>query len=154
MGDQFKTEIQRVNGYLREIVTFFDSSGRPISQVVNPLMVELKPRDVFQLFVGSFLIATPLCFTEEVWNLSVELPRKNAYFLGLLSLVTVILFIYFNFYRYKLKGQIIEFIKRVLVDDCTHKVGEIRNITHFHGFEHAIQSFLHFWPQAARNVST
>lgn len=109
-----KTEIKRINGYLKEVVTFFDSTGKPISQVMNPLMVELKPRDVLQLFVGAFLIAAPLCFTEEVWNLSIQLPRANAYALGAVSLITVILFIYFNFYRFKLRGHLVEFIKRVL----------------------------------------
>lgn len=113
-NNQLKTEIKRVNGYLREVVTFFDSSGKPISQVMNPLMVELKPRDILQLFVGAFLIAAPLCFTEEIWTLSKELQPFNAYALGMVSLVTVISFIYFNFYRFRLKGNIIEFVKRVL----------------------------------------
>lgn len=64
MKSSQKTEIRRINGYLREFITFFDSSGNPISQVMNPLMVELKPRDILQLFAGAFLISSPLCFTE------------------------------------------------------------------------------------------
>jgi len=114
MGNQMKTEIKRINGYLKEVVTFFDSTGKPISQVMNPLMVELKPRDILQLFVGAFLIAAPLSFTEEVWNLSIQLPRANTYALSAVSLITTILFIYLNFYRFKLKGNLVEFIKRVL----------------------------------------
>lgn len=113
MNNQLKTEIKRVNGYLKEVVTFFDDSGKPISQVMNPLMVELRPRDVLQLFVGAFLIAAPLCFTEEIWTLSIELGIVNACALIAVSLTTVILFIYSNFYRYKLKGHVVEFIKRV-----------------------------------------
>ena len=114
MSSTIKTEIKRVNGYLKEVVTFLDSSGKPISQVMNPLMVELKPRDVFQLFIGAFLIASPLCFTEEVWNLSVELKRWNVYALTISSVFTTTLFIYFNFYRFKLKGNVINFTKRLL----------------------------------------
>lgn len=114
MGSQFKTEIQRINGYLKEVTTFFDNSGKPISHVVNPLMVELRPRDVAQIFVGALLVATPLCLTEEVWNLSVELPQLNFILLLLSSFFTVMLFVYFNFYRFKLKGNIINFIKRIL----------------------------------------
>lgn len=109
-----KTEIKRVGGYLKEIVTFFDDSGKPISQVMNPLMVELKPRDITQIFIGAFLVATPLCFTEEVWKLSEELPRVNIYYLLTCSFVTVTLFVYFNFYRFKLKGHVLEFIKRII----------------------------------------
>lgn len=76
-------------------------------------MVELKPRDILQIFVGAFLIATPLSFTEEVWQLSISLKRQNVYALGFVSLITATLFIYFNFYRYKLKGHVIEFVKRI-----------------------------------------
>ena len=113
MGTELKTEIRRVNGYLKEVVTFLDASGKPISQVMNPLMVELKPRDVLQIFVGAFLVAAPLAFTEEVWNLSVELKRQNVFALGGVSMVTVAMFIYLNFYRFKLKGNVFEFVKRI-----------------------------------------
>lgn len=114
MANRQKTETKRVNGYLKEVITFFDSSGKPISQVVNPLMVELKPRDVLQIFVGAFLIAAPLSFTEEVWQLSISLKRANVYALGGISIVTVTLFIHLNFYRYKLRGHFLDFFKRVL----------------------------------------
>ncbi len=114
MGDNFKSEIQRINGYLKEVITFLDATGKPIHQVINPVMVELKPRDVLQLFVGSFLIAAPLSFTEEIWTLSKDLPDRNALALVSISLVVVISFIFFNFYRYRMKGHVIEFIKRVV----------------------------------------
>lgn len=108
-----RTEIKRIGGYLKEIVTFFDDSGKPIGHVMNPLMVELKPRDIAQIFVGSFLVAAPLCLTEEVWNLSSELPLVNTLYLVLCSLSIVIAFVYFNFYRFKLKGHVINFVKRI-----------------------------------------
>lgn len=108
------TEIKRVNGYLKEFITYFDDSGRPISQVMNPLMVELKPRDILQIFIGAFLVASPLCFTEEVWSLSISLKEQNIYYLISLSFILVTSFIYFNFYRFRIKGHIVNFIKRVL----------------------------------------
>lgn len=109
-----KSEVQRINGYLREVVTFFDDSGKPLSQIMNPLMTELKPRDILQIFVGAFLVSAPLCFTEEVWVLSERLKEPNVYALTAVSFITVILFIYFNFYRFRLKGNIIEFLKRTV----------------------------------------
>jgi len=114
MSDRIKTETQRINGYLKEVVTMFDSSGKPISQIINPLMVELKPRDVLQLFVGAFLVAAPLSFTEEVWTLSEELKPFNITALTLVSLSVATLFIYFNFYRFRLRGNILNFSKRVI----------------------------------------
>ncbi|MCO4793536.1 MAG: DUF2391 family protein [Bacteriovoracaceae bacterium] len=114
MNNNFETEVKRINGYLKEVVTFFDSTGRPISQIVNPLMTELKPRDILQIFVGAFLVASPLCFTEEVWNLSISLKRGNVYLLGFISLITSALFVYFNFYRFRIKGNVANFFKRVI----------------------------------------
>ena len=114
MNKKVETEVKRINGYLKEVVTFFDSSGKPISHVINPLMVELKPRDISQLFIGALLVSTPLCFTEEVWTISENLKMTNIYYLILCSFITITGFVYFNFYRFKLKGNIIEFIKRIL----------------------------------------
>lgn len=109
-----ETEIKRINGYLKEVTTFFDASGKPISHMINPLMVELKPRDILQIFVGSLLISSSLCFTEEVWNLSVQLKGEKVLSLFLVSVFVITGFIYFNFYRYRLKGHVIEFFKRII----------------------------------------
>lgn len=112
--DLFKSEIKQVGGYLKEVVTFFDSSGKPISHVINPLMVELRPRDITQIFVGALLVSSPLCFTEEVWTLSVNLKNENVIYLAISSIVAVLLFVYYNFYRDKLRGNVIEFVKRII----------------------------------------
>ena len=112
--DLFKTEIRRINGHLKELVTFLDSSGNPIGQVMNPIMVELRPRDIIQIFVGSLFIASPLSFTEEVWIISSELSVVNVFLLWCCSLITVVLFVFYNFYRATLKGHVIEFVKRIM----------------------------------------
>ncbi len=112
--DLFKSEIKQVGGYLKEVVTFFDSSGKPISHIVNPLMVELRPRDITQIFVGALLVSSPLCFTEEVWTLSISLKNENVVYLAISSIVAVLLFVYYNFYRDKLRGNVIEFVKRII----------------------------------------
>ena len=114
MGEKYKAELKRINGYLKEVVTFFDDTGKPIGHVMNPFMVEFHPRDIMQIFVGSLLVSSPLCFTEEVWTLSEQLKMENVYYLTLCSVLAVVLFVYFNFYRRKLKGHIIEFIKRIV----------------------------------------
>ena len=112
--DNHKVELKRIGGYLKEVVTFFDNSGKPIGQVINPLMIEFRPRDIAQIFIGALLVASPLCFTEEVWKLSVELPNQNIYYLALCSFVVVTTFVYFNFYRFKLRGHLVDFFKRIV----------------------------------------
>lgn len=114
MKSTVKSEIRRINGYLKEVVTLFDESGKQISHVINPIMVELKPRDIMQIMVGSFLIGSPLCFTEEVWVLSENLNVGKVETLALVSVATVTLFIYLNFYKNRLKSHFFEFVKRVL----------------------------------------
>lgn len=111
---KINSELKRVNGYLKEVVTIFDASGKPVSQVLNPVMVELKSRDIFQLLAGSFIIASPLCFTEEVWKLSEEMSNEGAMLIGVVSFVLITCYIYFNFYRNRLRGFVAEFVKRVL----------------------------------------
>lgn len=111
--NRYTSEIKRINGYLKEIITFLDDSGNPIGHSINPLMVELKPRDITQLFIGSLLVSTPLCFTEEVWKISESLSDRNIGGFFLLSILAVTSFIYFNFYRYRLNGHFIEFLKRI-----------------------------------------
>jgi uncharacterized membrane protein len=144
MSKKIKTEVQRINGYLKEVVTFFDSSGKPISQIMNPLMTELKPRDIIQIFVGAFLVAAPLCFTEEVWQLSIDLKTFNVYALVSLSLVTVISFIYFNFYRFKLKGNVIEFIKRVVATYVITAISVVLILALIDKFPYEQEAFIAF----------
>ena len=111
---QFKVELKKIGGYFKEVITYFDDSGRPVSHVINPLMIELRFRDISQIFIGALLVSTPLCFTEEVWNLSQQLKLANIYYLIICSFITVSFFVYFNFYKVKLKGHIIEFVKRII----------------------------------------
>jgi uncharacterized membrane protein len=113
MENRSQSEIKRINGYLKEVVTFFDESGKVISHVINPLMVELRPRDITQIIVGALLVSSPLCFTEEVWSLSESLSLTRVTTLHILSVAVVIGFVYFNFYRFRLKGHVWEFFKRV-----------------------------------------
>jgi len=59
------------------------------------------------------VLAVPVAFTEETWSLGEELPLLNVLMLSGLSLVFIGLFVYLNFYRYMLKANIGEYLKRV-----------------------------------------
>ena len=106
--------IKRIGGYLHRIVPIADKSGKIISYALKPMMVEFKPRDIFQVVIGSALLAIPVSFTEEVWDLGETLPMNNIVLLALLSLASISVFIYFNFYRFNFKKHRFSFIKRVL----------------------------------------
>jgi uncharacterized membrane protein len=109
-----KQTIKRIGGYLHRLSPVLDSTGKVVSYVTTPLMVELKPRDIMQIIVGSSILAIPVGFTEETWNLGERLPLNNVLALGIISLVFIALFVYFNFYRFQLKNYVFEYIKRVI----------------------------------------
>jgi uncharacterized membrane protein len=109
-----KQTIKRIGGYLHRLSPVLDSTGKVVNYVTTPLMVELKPRDIMQIIVGASVLAIPVGFTEETWNLGERLPLNNVLALAMISLVFIALFVYFNFYRFQLKGYVFEYIKRVV----------------------------------------
>ncbi|MBS9463237.1 DUF2391 family protein [Flagellimonas sp. 389] len=113
MEDQ-KIFTKRIGGYLHKMVPITDASGKLLHYVTKPLMVELKPRDIMQIIIGSTILALPVTYTEEAWKLGEELPLLNVGLLSLISLTFIALFVYFNFYRFNIKGHLFNYIKRVL----------------------------------------
>ncbi|MEX0315585.1 MAG: DUF2391 family protein [Allomuricauda sp.] len=109
-----KTFTKRIGGYLHKMTPITDASGKLIHYVTKPLMVELKPRDVMQIIIGSTILALPVAYTEEAWDLGSELPLLNVGLLSLISLLFVALFVYFNFYRFNIKGNVFNYVKRVV----------------------------------------
>lgn len=116
MERQSKTKyvIKRIGGYLHKLSPVVDNTGKVINYVTIPLMVELKPRDIMQIIVGASILAIPVGFTEESWNLGERLPLNNVLALAVISFSFIAAFVYFNFYRFHLKGYIFEYIKRVI----------------------------------------
>ena len=105
--------IERIGGYLHRVVPIADQSGKILSYALKPFMVEFKPRDVFQVIVGASILAIPVSFTEEAWLLAQHLPIANIVSLSILSLLFISTFVYFNFYRFHFRGNVLEFIKRI-----------------------------------------
>ena len=101
------------NGYLHGVVPLLDATGNVIDHLVRPLMVEFQAKDVVQTIIGSALLAIPVCYTEEAWNLGATLPMGSIYALAFLSMLFVGIFVYFNFYRGYMKGFSLQFVVRV-----------------------------------------
>jgi len=109
-----ETTIKRIGGYLHRIVPIADKSGEIISYALKPIMLEFKLRDIMQVLVGAAILAIPVSFTEEAWNLGELLPIANIVLIFILSILFISVFVYFNFYKVTLKGYVFEFIKRVI----------------------------------------
>ncbi len=106
--------IKRIGGYLHRVIPITDATGKVLSHFLKPVMVEFRPRDLMQVVVGASVLAVPVAFTEETWNLGEELPLLNVLLLSAISIVFIGLFVYLNFYRYMLKANIGEYLKRVV----------------------------------------
>lgn len=111
-----ETIIQRVGRgrHLHRFIPVFDKSGKIVSTVVKPFMVELRVRDLMQILVGSSVLAIPVVFTEETWNLGQRLPVPNVLMLGAVSLIFIAVFVFANFYRHYMREYLFEYVKRVL----------------------------------------
>ena len=109
-----KTSIKRIGGYLHRVIPITDATGKVLSHFLKPVMVEFRPRDLMQVVVGASVLAVPVAFTEETWALGEQLPLLNVLMLSALSIVFIGLFVYLNFYRYMLKANIGEYLKRVV----------------------------------------
>jgi uncharacterized membrane protein len=107
------SSIERVGGYLHRIVPIVDGAGEVLNYALKPLMVEFRPRDLMQVIVGASLLAVPVAFTEETWNLGATLPTANVLMLSGVSILFIALFVYFNFYRYTFRGHFLQYCQRV-----------------------------------------
>ena len=113
MEDKKETTVRRIGGYLHHVVPIVDGAGKVLNYALHPLMVEFRPRDLMQIIVGASILAVPVAFTEETWNLGAQLPLANVIGLSSLSLVFIAFFVYFNFYRFTFKGHVFAYGKRV-----------------------------------------
>lgn len=109
------TKLIRIAGRLKELVIVKDEKGNILQKVIRPVMVEFYPRDMVQVAVGSAILAIPVAFTEEVWNLGVSLPLKNVLLISALSIFFIAIFVYYHSYKNQLKQHLWQYSKRVIV---------------------------------------
>ena len=113
-SSNIKKERFRIGKYLHEVTVVTDAAGNVLQKITKPLMVEFYPRDVVQIIVGATLLAIPVAFTEELWNLAEVLPLINIIALSLISLLFIGIFTYHNYYQNNAAGHKGEFLKRIL----------------------------------------
>jgi uncharacterized membrane protein len=107
-----KTE--RINGQLYQIFIIKDDQGKELQRINVPLKVELRIHDILEILVGASILAVPVAFTEEVWNMGDQLPWLNVSALSLVSVLFLGSFIYYTSYRSHLKMFKNEYYKRIL----------------------------------------
>ena len=115
MANESKYEkyVHRVDGQLYESFVIKDDDGKKIQQIDIPLKVELKIQDVLEILVGASILAVPVAFTEEVWNMGNDLGWFNIILLNFVCLIFMGSFMYFKGYRNRLEMYRNEYLKRL-----------------------------------------
>lgn len=103
----------RIDGQLYETFTISDDKGKELQHINVPLKVELKIRDILEVIVGASILAIPVAFTEEVWNMGDDLHWMNIIALSAVSLLFLGSFIYYTSYRKRLELFRKEYYKRI-----------------------------------------
>jgi uncharacterized membrane protein len=110
-------DVVKVGKRFNLIRTFMTRSGEIVTRTVSPLMVHFERKDIAQVFIGSLLLSTPFMVTEEVWKLGEELSIPSAIALVFLSLMSLIVLVYYTRYQTvrTADGKIpkTEFVKRI-----------------------------------------
>ena len=84
-----------------------DKKGRDIiNRLIHPLEdAKFSLKDILQILIGASILAIPVGFTEETWNLGQNLPMINIFGLLALSILFISLFVYYQYHRqYHVKG--------------------------------------------------
>ena len=117
---QITTRVERRDGRLHSIQEVRDNAGRLLSQLAEPLQVELHGNDIAQLVAGACALAIPIAFTEEVWVLGSTLPSGRILLIAVTSVLALAFFVRSLFYPGKnLYEYRFEFVKRVLASYLT-----------------------------------
>ncbi len=107
-------EVVRDGGSFREVTTLYDETGNILHRIISPLRSEFRPKDVLQVLIGSAILAVPVGFTQETWELGAALPFLNVLGFMAISLLFIGAFVYYNYHRAaKIGDHFGEFAKRV-----------------------------------------
>ena len=112
---QSKRELVRIWKHLNEIILIKDATGNLLHKVVKPVMIEFYSRDVIQVIVWATLLAVPMAFSGEVWDLGETISLGSTWIIVGISLLFMWLFFYYNFCRNHFGSYWIGFVKRILV---------------------------------------
>lgn len=88
-----------------------------VRDFIRPIKSEFDNRDILQVIIGASILAVPVGFTEETWNLGENLPLLNTMILLFAALVFISIFAYSHYHKGKMKTnagyQLKHFSKRV-----------------------------------------
>ena len=113
-SENIDQKIDRINGQLYQTFIIKNDQGAELQRINVPLKVEIKIKDILEILVGASVLAVPVAFTEEVWNMGDYLPWFNVILLSVVNMAFLGSFIYFSSYRRHINMFRKEFFMRVV----------------------------------------
>jgi len=107
-----ESTVQQVDGRLHAVHTTTDEQGNRVTTIMGPLKVEFRLEDFGQLVAGACVMALPVAFTGEVWDLGEQLSLGRTLLILAFSILTLTGFIWGLFYGRRIKDYPGHFLKR------------------------------------------
>ncbi len=79
------------------------------------LQFKFSIKDVLQIVIGASVLAIPVGFTQEVWELGGELHFFNIFSIFIISIMFISLFNYYMYYKNHMSQHWVEFLKRTFL---------------------------------------
>ena len=92
-----------------------DDKNATFKGIMDSPKIRFGMRHVLQAIVGATLLAVPVGFTQETWDLGSELPMWNVILILIASLFFVYIFAYRNFSKNAPGFYWVDLFKRVFV---------------------------------------
>ena len=85
--------------------------------IIGPILEGFYLHDLVQVIVGATLLAIPVGFTQEVWEMGEKLPLINvgAFFLMAVTFISIFTYYHYHSHHEKVNKRWPAFIKRVLI---------------------------------------
>jgi len=76
-----------------------------VREIIKPLKSEFENKDIFQIIIGASVLAVPVGFTQETWDLGKNLPMLNIIAIMFITIFFVLAFTYSHYHKGKIKSN-------------------------------------------------
>ncbi len=89
---------------------------KDIYRIFRPIVQEFTFKDLLQVIIGATILAVPIGFTQETWDLGENLPWKNILGIFILTLSLISMFVYYYYHSHKngFIGKHQHFFRRII----------------------------------------
>ena len=92
-----RKEVVHISGKKHALTTIHDHKGKVYHKSLFSL--EFGPKDMLQVIIGASILAIPVGYTEETWQLGQILPFSSILAFLIFSLLFIAAFVFYHYYK-------------------------------------------------------